>query len=231
MATLGKQSGIARQAHNVDLWKTQQGLQGLGHGDTVVLIKFPSSVENRSCTNTEFPAEGAYVRLTREQILETGSIQLKESLEKAEQSQAMKHQDLLPKGAKYVLDIEPPVEADEHTIALQRLCITKGIKLWHRSMVLGVSVAAAAGHDDYCLCAEQWNVPYTMVGPPESIQGANVIDNLNYAVYLFDTESWAIDEHRDVNDFCLIRQAANLVRLFRSIAKNDLLIDSAPRSK
>ncbi|KAK7743096.1 hypothetical protein SLS53_004181 [Cytospora paraplurivora] len=227
MATLGKQKGIARQAHHADLWKTQQQHQGLDQGDIVVLISFPSCDENRSCQNTEFIT--AYVRLTRDQILETGSSQLMESLEEAEQFRARKHPEPLPKGTKYVLDMRPPSEADEHTIALQRLSITKGIKLWHRSMALGVSVAAAAGHDDYCRCNEQWDDPYTMVRPPEPIQRANVINNLNFAVYLFDTESWGIDQHRDINDFCLIRQTANLVRLFRSIAKDDLHIDSAPR--
>ncbi|ROW16845.1 hypothetical protein VPNG_01698 [Cytospora leucostoma] len=227
MASLGNQKGVARQAHHMDLWKTQQQQQGLDQGDVVVLINFPASDENRSCQNTQFNT--AYVRLTRDQILETGSSQLKESLEEAEQFRERKHPEPLPEGTKYVLHMKPPTEADEHTIALQRLSITKGIKLWHRSMALGVSVAAAAGHDDYCLCDENWDVPYTMVGPPESIRGAHVIDNLNFAVYLFDTESWGIDQHRDINDFCLIRQTANLVRLFRSIAKDDLHIDSAPR--
>lgn len=137
----------------------------------------------------------------------------------------------LPKGIDYVLNLSPSTEEDAYTVALQRLSITNGIRLWYRSMALGVSVAAVAGHDDACRCNEQWDDPYPMQSPPASIVGLTGIGPLNVAAYLFDTESWAIDQHRDIDEFCPVRQGANVLRLFRSLVDKDLHIDSAPRRK
>lgn len=223
---------IAKQSHNADLFKTQQSPQGnIEAGDVLVFVKFPEFAGTGSCTNTNFPRI-AVVLLTRDEVLSTGSNLLKERLEsETYQRRAKQAAGPLPAGIKYVLDLSPSTEEDEYTVALQRLSITTGIKLWYRSMIINVSVNAVAGHDDACGCNEQWDDPYLMEGPPESIQGRIAIHNFNVAAHLFDTGSWAIDQYRDIDEFCPVRQGANILRLFRSLACNDLQIDSAPRCK
>ncbi|KUI68254.1 hypothetical protein VM1G_04434 [Cytospora mali] len=227
-AELLKQNLVAKQSHNVDLFKTQLPIQGFKDGDVLVLVQFPGYSATRSCTNTNFRT--ACIRLTLQQVLNTGSELLKEYLaDESYQHRAKKAAEPLPKGITYVLDLSPSTGETEYTISLQRLSITSGIKLWYRSTAIGVSVATVAGHDDSCDCHEQWNIPYPMNEPPEFIQGPKAINNFQVAAYLFDTDLWAIDNYRNIDEFCQVRQGANTVRLFRSLSDNDLHIDSAPR--
>lgn len=225
-----KQNIIAKQSHNVDLFKTQQPSQGNKDGDVLLLINFPDFTRLRSC-NGDFV--NVAMRMSSKQILDTGSTILKEKLEsEAYQRRVKQAVEPLPEGIKYVLNISPSTEEDEYSVALQCLSITNGIKLWYRSMaVCNVSPALIAGHDDACGCNEKWDDPYLLEGPPESIQRPDPITGFNVAVDLFDTDSWAVEKYRNIDEFCPVRQAANVVRLFRSIIDNDLLIDSAPRCK
>jgi hypothetical protein len=170
--------------------------------------------------------------LTHEEVLSTGSNLLKERLEsETYQRRAKQAAGPLPASVKYVLDLSPSTEEDEYTVALQRLSITTGVKLWYRAVFLNVSVNAVAGHDDACGCNGQWDDPFFMKGPPALIQGPNAINDFIANAYLFDTGSWAIDKNCDIDEFCPVRQGANILRLFRSVACNDLHIDSAPRCK
>lgn len=211
---------IAKQSHNADLFKTQQPIQGDNDGDVMVLVKFPSFSNAQSCMKTVFPM--SYVRLTYKQILETGSVQLKEDLEsESYQRRARNAAGPLPKGIKYVLNLSPSTEEYEYSVALQRLSITRGIRLWHRFVSFGASVAAVSGHDDACACGEKWDEPYPVPDLSESIQKQ----------VLFDTESWPMEQYRDIDEYCPVRHGANVLRLFRSIVEDDLHIDSAPRCK
>ncbi|ROW09825.1 hypothetical protein VMCG_02503 [Cytospora schulzeri] len=221
---------IAKQFHNADLFKTQQSHQGhKDGGDVLAFINFPEFTSTGSCTKTKFP-RFAVVQLTRDEVLSTGSSLLRERLDSETYQRRVKQAaGPLPNGIKYVLDLSPSTEEDEYTVALQRLSITTGVKLWYRTVAIGVSVDAVAGHDDSCGCNERWDDPYLIDGPPASIRGATAISSFDIAAYLFDTGAWTIDQYRNIDEFCPVRQGANLLRLFRSLADKDLHIDSAPR--
>ncbi|KAI3400559.1 hypothetical protein diail_2760 [Diaporthe ilicicola] len=219
---------IAKQAHNSDLYKSQQLLQGNDEGDVLVLVSFPAFAPKTSCQKTTF--DTARVLLTRDQILKTGSAKLEERLNsEAHQRRAKRAAGTLPHGVTHVLDLSPSVEEDDYTIALQMLSLTPGIKFWYRAAIFGASVEAVAGHDDFCRCNESYDTPYPIPTPPISIEGPTPLDGLNVAAYLLDTEAWSVEAHRDIDDFCQTRQGANILRLIRSLAQNDLQIDSAPR--
>lgn len=225
-----KQNIVAKQSHNADLFKTQQSAQGNRDGDVMFVVKFPRFTNLQSC-NADFV--DAAIRMTCKQVLDTGSNLLKERLESTTYQHRMRLAfGPLPSGVKYVLNVSPSTEEDEYTVALQRLSITTGVKLWYRSMAIGgVSASIVAGHDDACHCNEKWDDPYLMEKPPVHIQGPLAITGFNVAAYFLDTDSWAIEKYRDINEFCPVRQGANVLRLLRSIVDNDLQIDSAPRSK
>lgn len=220
----------AKQIHNADLFMTQQKVQGCKNGEILVLVKFPPYVDTRSCMKASFPT--AYVRLTREDILKTGSKKLEGLLDdESYQRRAKLAATPLPDGIKYVLNMSPSTEEDDYAVALNRLSITDGIRLFYRSLALGAHVACVAGHDDACGCNEKWEDPYPMPTPPASILGEHPIAPLSAAVYLFDTKLWAVDEHRDIEVFSPLRQGANALRLFRSLTDGELRLDSAPRRK
>lgn len=221
---------VAKQAHNSDLYKTQQSLQGNEQGDVLVLVCFPAFVSKQSCQNSTFNT--ARVILTRGQVLNTGSAKLEERLNsQSHQRRAKRAAGTLPHGVTHVLDLSPSGEEDDYTIALQLLSLTPGIKLWYRASAFGASLEAVAGHDDACHCNEGYDTAYPITSPPLSIQGEKSIDGLNFAAHLLDTETWPVEDHRGIDDFCQVRQGANVLRLFRSLANNDLQVDSAARSK
>lgn len=223
-----KRNLIAKQAHNSDLYKTQQLLQG--NGDVLVLVSFPAFVHKTSCQKTKF--DTARILLTRDQVVNTGSARLEERLNsESHQRRARKAAGTLPRGVTHVLDLSPSGEEDDYTIALQMLSLTPGIKLWYRAAAFGASVEAVAGHDDVCSCNELYDTAYPVPSPPGSIEGPSPLSDFNVAAFLLDTETWPVEDHRDIDDFCQTRQGANVLRLIRSLAQNDLQIDSAPRSK
>lgn len=221
---------VAKQAHNSDLYKTQQSLQGNEDGDVLVLVCFPAFVSKQSCQKSTFNT--ARVILTRGQVLNTGSAKLEERLNSAShQRRAKRAAGTLPHGVTHVLDLSPSGEEDDYTIALQLLSLTPGIKLWYRASAFGASLEAVAGHDDACHCTEGYDTAYPITSPPLSVQAQKNLDGLNFAAHLLDTENWPVEAHRGVDDFCQVRQGANVLRLFRALANNDLQIDSAARSE
>ena len=221
---------VAKQAHNSDLYKTQQALQGNENGDVLVLVSFPAYISTQSCQRSTF--NRARVRLTRDQVRNTRSEKIEERLNsESHQRRAKKAAGTLPHGITHVLDLSPSGEEDDYTIALQLLSLTPGIKLWYRASAFGASLEAVAAHDDACHCNEGYDTAYPIPSPPINIQGQNHLEGLNFASYLLDTEEWSIDDHHNIDDFCQVRQGANVLRLFRSLANGDLQIDSAPRSK
>lgn len=234
---------VAKQAHNSDLYKTQQKFQGkepggslvlvwqgTETGDVLVLVNFPAFISKQSCQKSEFNT--ARVILTRDHILNTKSDKLKERLKSEPyQRRAKRAAGTLPRGVTHVLDLSPSGEEDDYTIALQLLSLTPGIKLWYRASAFGASLEAVAGHDDACHCNEGYDTAYPIPTPPPSIQGEKSLEGLNFSAFLLDTETWPIDDHHGIDDFCQVRHGANVLRLFRSLANGDLHIDSAPRSK
>lgn len=221
---------VAKQAHNSDLYRTQQPVQGNEAGDVLILVSVPTYRTRQSCQNSTFNT--AKVILTRDQILNTKSDKLKDRLNsEAHQRRAKRRAGPLPPGVTYVLDLSPSDEEDDYTIALQLLSLSQGIRLWYRASAFGASLEAVAGHDDVCHCKEGYDTAYPVPTPPISIQGQKYLEGMSFAAFLLDTETWPIDEHHDINDFCQVRHAANVLRLFRSLAKGDLHIDSAPRSE
>lgn len=221
---------VAKQAHNSDLYKTQQLLQGEEDGDVLVMVSFPAFVSTQSCQKSTFKT--ARVVLKGHQILNTGSAKLEERLiSESHQRRAKRAAGTLPRGVTHVLDLSPSGDENDYTIALQLLSLTPGIKLWYRASGFGASLEAVAGHDDACHCNEGYDTAYPIPSPPRSAEGSTFFPALNFAAFLLDTDSWPVDDYRDIDDFCQVRQGANVLRLFRSLANNDLQIDSAPRSQ
>ncbi|POS78303.1 hypothetical protein DHEL01_v203311, partial [Diaporthe helianthi] len=219
---------IAKQAHNSDLYKTQQPLQGNEAGDVLILVSFPAYKTRQSCQNSTFNT--ARVILTSDQVLNTKSHKLKDRLNSdSYQRRAKRKAGPLPPGVTHVLDLSPSDEENDYTVALQLLSVSQGIRLWYRASAFGASLEAVAGHDDVCHCKEDYDTAYPVQAPPVCIQGEKFLEGMNFAAFLLDTEFWTIDDHRHINDFCQVRHAANVLRLFRSLANGDLHIDSAPR--
>ncbi|KAH8764399.1 hypothetical protein F5883DRAFT_523308 [Diaporthe sp. PMI_573] len=219
---------VAKQAHNSDLYKTQERFQGKEVGDVLVLVSFPAYKSRQSCQKSIFNT--ARVILTLDHVLKTKSDKLKERLNSASyQLRAKKAAGTLPPGVTHVLDLSPSDGENEYTIALQLLSLTPGIKLWYRASAFGASLEAVAGHDDVCHCNEGYDTAYPIPTPPLSIQGQKSLGCLNFAAFLLDTQTWPIDDHHGIDDFCQVRHGANVLRLFRSLANGDLHIDSAPR--
>lgn len=221
---------VAKQAHNSDLYKTQQPLQGNDAGDVLILVSFPAYRPSQSCQNSTFNT--ARVILTCDQVLKTKSDKLKARLNsESHQRRAKRKAGPLAPGVTHVLDLSPSDEEDDYTIALQLLSLSQGIRLWYRASAFGASIEAVAGHDDMCRCKEGYDTAYPVPTPPITIQGQKCLEGMSFAAFLLDTETWPIDDHHNISDFCQVRHAANVLRLFRSLAKGDLHIDSAPRSE
>lgn len=220
----------ANKLHGVDLSRTQSAQQ-VGttvpeNASVLILVKFPAFARTRSCCFSQF--QTSRLRLTLDQVLDTGSEVLKGLLKNEKrQRRAKKAAAPLPEGVTHVLDLSPTTDEDEFTVALQRLTIPQGIQLWHRSISVGVSPLAVAGHDDACDCLVPPGEPYPFRWPPKDIRGAAG------EVCIWDLERWPIDLQCIIPDFCQTRWGANILRLFRSIAQppghKDLHIDSAPR--
>jgi hypothetical protein len=228
-----ERNAVAKQAHNSDLHKTGQLLQGKDMGDLLVLVSFPNYNRQPSCRGAGF--QESRVILTLDQVLKTNSDRLMARLNsEPHQRRARKASGTLPHGVSHVLDLSPPGESwdeDDYTLALQNLSLTPGIKLWYRASAFGASTEAVAGHDDVCHCKEAYNDLYPIPTPPPSIQGDRSLEEFNFSAFILDTENWAVDNYHDIDDYCPVRHGANVLRLFRSLDENDLLIDSAARSK
>lgn len=217
-----------KRIHDADLFKTQDNYRddGINNGSVLVFVKFPESRSTTSCRFTSF--DTGRVRLTYEEVLSTGS-ELLEGLLKNERHQrrAKKAATPLPEGVEYVLDLSPTTDENDYTIALQLLSTPRAVQLWYRSMAIGSSPLAVAGHDDVCTCLTPIDEPYLFPTPPEAIksQDGNVC--------ILDTKQWPVEYDRKIDDFCTTRWAANTLRLFRAISmppgRKDLVIDSAPR--
>ncbi|KAG8157632.1 hypothetical protein KVR01_012674 [Diaporthe batatas] len=221
---------VAKQAHNSDLYKTQQAWQGMEKGDVLIFVSYPTpSCNNKQgCQKSTF--QTSRVILTRDQVLNTKSEKLNERLNsESHQRRAKRRAAPLPPGVTHVLDLSPPDGEDDYTLALQRLSVSQGIRLWYRASAFGASIEAVAGHDDVCSCKEGYDTAYPIPTPPISIQGQKSLEGMSFAAFLLDTETWPIDDHHEISDFCHVRHGANVLRLFRSLANGDLHIDSAPR--
>lgn len=227
----------ASQLHHVDLFKTQtvdqQDVLGMANANILILIKYSEFSSTRSCRFSCFlPAR---IRLTLEQLQSTGSESLTGLLaDEKHQRRAKKAAAPLEPGVTHVIDLSPSTDEEDFTIALQRLSVTDGIKLWYRSMAFGVSPLAVAGHDDVCTCVLEIGKPYSLPKRPkkDGETKAEIVGD-NNEVCIFDAKEWPVEEHYNIDDFCQTRWAACTQRLFRSLAKpagqKDLLIDSAPR--
>lgn len=130
----------ASKLHHADLVKTQVSFQHyLPHNASIlVFVKYPQSASITSCKYSSFlPGR---VRLTRAQLEGTGSEMLMGLLDNEKyQQRARRAASPLEDGVTHVLDLSPSFDEEDVTVALQRLSITEGIKLWHRSMAFGVS--------------------------------------------------------------------------------------------
>lgn len=217
--------------HDVDLYNTQNVDPGNsdGQNNILLLIKFPDCGSTVSCGKTHFKTVA--MRFTKEAIQSTGS-QLLTGLLTNEQHQrrAKKAASPLPDGITHVLDLSPTDEEEDYILALSGLSLPRGVKLWHRAAVEGVSILATAGHDDVCSCMLPMSelLDFDLGYPPlkgPSLGGKNLC--------IFDTKTWPVDKLRNIDEFCTTRWAANTIRLFRSITEaagqKSLLIDSAPR--
>ncbi|KAJ4423739.1 hypothetical protein N0V82_001626 [Gnomoniopsis sp. IMI 355080] len=218
----------AKRLHDIDLWKTQDSyIKGsTNNGNVLLLVEFPKSRSAVSCRFTSF--KQGRIRLTYEQVLSTGSDLLAGLLvNERHQRRAKKAAAPLPEGVGFVLDLSPITDEDDHIIALQLLSAPRAVQLWHRSMALGASPLAVAGHDDVCTCLVPLDEPYPFATPPASIKS----EDGNFCI--LDTHEWPLEENRKIDDFCTTRWAANTLRLFRAISmppgQKDLVIDSAPR--
>lgn len=221
--------------HDVDLFKTQNVEQGRANGqnNVLLLVKFPDSGSTVSCGNTRFKTVS--MRLTMESIQSTGSGMLMSLLTNEQhQRRAQKAAAPLPHGITHVLDLSPTDGEDDYILALTALSLPRGVKLWHRAAVGGVSIRATAGHDDVCSCMLpisgllDYDHGYPPLEAPKALESP-----VDRHVCIFDTERWPVDRWGNVDDFCTTRWAANTIRLFRTIAEpagqKSLLIDSAPR--
>ncbi|PSR81984.1 hypothetical protein BD289DRAFT_484131 [Coniella lustricola] len=219
-----------RQAHLLhiaDLQKTQTAARTASacsdEATVLVLVKYPSYADElqlRGCRYSVF--ENGMLRLTMDQVLKTGSELLRERLHSdTYQQRARKAAAPLPRGVTHVLNLSPTTDEEDLSLALQYLSVSRGVKLWFRSLTLGVAPLAVSGHDDVCDCLLPPTEPYPF---PKTLQSP----------CLFDGDAdWPLEDHRDIPEFCTTRWAANTIRLFRHISQpaghKDILIDSAPR--
>lgn len=129
----------ANSLHHFDLIKTQFSVQDdlPEEASILVFVKYSDFSPINSCRCSIFyPGR---VRLTMEQLKSTGSGLLMRLLrDERHQRRARKAAAPLDPGVTHVLDLSPSSDEEDITIALQRLTITEGIKLWYRSMAFGV---------------------------------------------------------------------------------------------
>lgn len=226
----------ARHFHDQEQFRTQNGLQNSPTGDVLVIVKPPDYIEKRTSCNGA-PFKEARLRLDYDAIVKTGSTDLIDKLQSAKYQNRMRRRiNDISEGVTHVLDLSPSLEEDDCSLALQDLTITKGIKLWYRTMYGAESVSArlVGGHDDVCFCRGESDVVEALpnpirVTPMMNLQSPQSSSSLEESKddCIYDMKPLAV--YRDINDYCPIRQAANTIRLFRAIAGEDLLIDSAPR--
>lgn len=215
--SMGKTAIDPIQIHNMELFKTQNNVHSMTDGNVLIVVNYPEYSSVRSCLDTHF--NNAELRLTYDQIIKTGSPILKQNLESPTYQARMRRRfGDPPPGVTHVLDLSPCVDEEEHALALQQLTITNGIKLWFRTTeIAAIPATCVGGHDDVCMC----------YGHPQSKDESSPDTSLTMEDCLYQDTPLA--KHRDIQDYCPIRQAANTIRLFRAISGDQILIDSAPR--
>lgn len=130
----------ANQLHQADLLETQNSFHNdiSANASILILIKYPEFTSTTSCRFSSFMP--GRVRLTLQQLESAGSELLMGLLSNEKhQRRAKKAAAPLEAGITHVIDLSPSYDEEDCTIALQRLTLTEGVKLWYRSMAFGVS--------------------------------------------------------------------------------------------
>lgn len=114
------------------------------------------------------------------------------------QERAKKAAAPLPDGVSHVINLSPTLDEEDYTLALQKLSLPRGVKLWYRSMAFGTSPMATAGHDDACSCLLLVDEKYQKPEAP-----ANAVNN--GVMCIFDEQDWPVSNPFKVPDFSEIR--------------------------
>lgn len=141
----------ANQLHHADLLQTQNSFQNdiPANASILILIKYPEFSSTTSCRFSNFMP--GRLRLTLQQLENAGSELLMGLLRNEKhQRRAKKAAAPLEAGVTHVIDLSPSYDETDCTIALQRLSLTEGVKLWYRSMAFGVSPLV---RNAYCISA------------------------------------------------------------------------------
>ncbi|KAJ5982926.1 hypothetical protein N7481_005025 [Penicillium waksmanii] len=137
-------------------------------GDTLVYIDPPPENTCRKLPSSSTTTH----RIHSEKLLSTGSAYLTKLFHPRWQKRVAKqrgfHQDSLPRGIKYLLDLTPPILEEDAIILLTEVSCPSGIRMWASQRLLWRLPASCVGGKDICEPVEDAIISQPSSPPPTS---------------------------------------------------------------
>ncbi|TLS29783.1 hypothetical protein PpBr36_01056 [Pyricularia pennisetigena] len=200
-------------------------------GDTLIIIDVPRGhLPNRTCTGSSYPHQYR-IRICSSKLRSCGFDLFPRLLDdekyQAKTFRRFAAKQTRPPDVTYILDLGPSTDEDLQSTQLETLSLSKGLIRWYKVAKVPpyVNVELVAGHDDCCECADTSDGLPSNSSEESPTQGRDDKGSIWHSC----THS---PEYRNIEDYCEVRHAANVVRLLRAIAGMPgcrLPLNSAPR--
>ncbi|KAI6382454.1 hypothetical protein MCOR25_000745 [Pyricularia grisea] len=204
-------------------------------GDTLILIDVPRGhLPNRTCTGSSYPHQYR-IRICSSKLRSCGFDLFPRLLDdekyQAKTFRRFAANQTRPPGVTYILDLGPSTDEDLQSTQLETLSLSKGLIRWHKAAKVPpyINAELVAGHDDCCECGDVATEEPTK--PPAKSPAKPPVKGEGGKGSIWDPQI-SSPEYRNIEDYCEVRHAANVVRLLRAIAGVPgcrLPLNSAPR--
>ncbi|KAH8838939.1 hypothetical protein MCOR27_001224 [Pyricularia oryzae] len=205
-------------------------------GDTLILINVPRGhLPNRTCTGSSYPYQYR-IRICSSKLRSCGFDLFPRLLDdekyQAKTFRRFAAKQTRPPDVTYILDLGPSTDEDLQSTQLETLSLSRGLIRWYKAAKVPpfVNPEVVAGHDDCCECADI--ATEEPVKPPAKPTVKPIVKDEDGKGSIWDSQV-ASPEYRNIEDYCEVRHAANVVRLLRAIAEVPgcrLPLNSAPRA-
>ncbi|TLD26901.1 hypothetical protein PspLS_04775 [Pyricularia sp. CBS 133598] len=232
----GKDALDAKILQRMDTKYVQTVMGEMITGDTLIIIDVPRGhLPNRTCTGSSYPHQYRF-RICSSKLRSSGFDLFPRLLDdekyQAKTFRRFSAKQTRPPDVTYILDLGPSTDEDLQSTQLETLSLSKGLIRWYKSAKVPphVSPEIVSGHDDCCECADI--ATEEPVKSPTNSPVKPPVKDQNGKGSIWDSHVPS-PEYRNIEDYCEVRHAANVVRLLRAIAGVPgcrLPLNSAPRA-